>query len=76
MGSFSISHWAVVLLVVLILFGRGRISDVLGDFGKGLRSFREGMADSDENDAPVLGQTNSTLPTAIPELEAVKTKPE
>ncbi len=51
MGSFSLMHWIIVALVVLVLFGRGRISEVMGDFGKGIKSFKQGMAD--ENDRPV-----------------------
>lgn len=45
MGSFSIWHWLIVLVVVLVLFGRGRVSDVMGEFGKGLKSFKDGMKD-------------------------------
>ena len=55
-GSFSILHWIVVLAVVLLLFGgRGKVSAIMGDFGKGLRNFKTGLkgpegeeADSDE----------------------------
>jgi sec-independent protein translocase protein TatA len=45
MGSLSLVHWIIVALVVLVLFGRGRISEVMGDFGKGIKSFKQGMAD-------------------------------
>ena len=38
----------IIALVVLILFGRGRISEMMGDFGKGVKSFRKGLADEDE----------------------------
>lgn len=48
MGGFSLWHWIIVALVVLVLFGRGRISEVMGDFGKGIKSFKQGMAE-DEN---------------------------
>lgn len=41
--GLSFSHLIVVLLVVLILFGRGRISSVMGEIGKGVRSMREGL---------------------------------
>ena len=51
MGMHSIWHWLIVLLVVVLLFGAGRISGVMGDLGKGLKSFKKGMAD-DEDDAP------------------------
>ncbi|MGB1909739.1 MAG: twin-arginine translocase TatA/TatE family subunit, partial [Candidatus Puniceispirillaceae bacterium] len=44
MGFTSIWHWIIVLAVVLILFARpGKISGIMGDFGKGLRSFKEGV---------------------------------
>ena len=40
MGAFSIWHWIIVLIVVLILFGgKGKLSGIMGDFGKGLRNF-------------------------------------
>jgi sec-independent protein translocase protein TatA len=45
MGTFSIWHWLIVLAVVLILFGGGgKLSRLMGDFGKGLKSFKKGMA--------------------------------
>jgi sec-independent protein translocase protein TatA len=72
MGSFSLWHWLIVLAVVLLLFGgRGKISSIMGDFGKGLKSFKKGMKDEEEeaaaaaaaasaqrvsNDAPPAGQ--------------------
>ena len=49
MGSFSIWHWLVVLLVVLLLFGSGKVSHLMGDFAKGIKSFKKNMAD--ETDA-------------------------
>jgi len=49
MGSFSLWHWLIVLAVVLLLFGgRGKISSIMGDFGKGLKSFKKGMKDEEE----------------------------
>ena len=45
MGSFSIWHWMVVLLVVLLLFGSGKVSNLMGDFAKGIKSFKKNMAD-------------------------------
>ena len=51
MGTFSIWHWVIVLVVVLVLFGgKGKISALMGDFGKGLKSFKKGMKD-EENTA-------------------------
>jgi len=43
MGTFSIWHWAIVGIVVLLMFGRGRISDVMGEVGKGITAFRNGI---------------------------------
>ena len=61
MGGLSLPHLIVLALVVLVLFGRGRISDMMGDFGKGIKSFKEGMAD--ENNRPVTPPP-SQLPTS------------
>jgi sec-independent protein translocase protein TatA len=48
MGFTSIWHWLIVLAVVLILFARpGKISGIMGDFGKGLRNFKQGVKDED-----------------------------
>ena len=48
MGSFSIWHWIVVIGVVLLLFGRGKISDLMGDVAQGIKAFKKGMADDDK----------------------------
>ncbi len=48
MGSFSIWHWLVVGLLVMLLFGKGRFSDMMGDVAKGIKSFKKGMAEEDE----------------------------
>ena len=49
MGTFSIWHWLIVLAVVLVMFGgKGKISALMGDFGKGLKSFKKGMKDDEE----------------------------
>jgi len=47
MGSFSLMHWVIVLLVVMLLFGGGRISGLMGDVAKGIKSFKKGMSDDD-----------------------------
>ncbi|WP_225204881.1 Sec-independent protein translocase subunit TatA [Novosphingobium huizhouense] len=51
MGGLSLPHLIILALVVLILFGRGRISEMMGDFGKGIKSFKQGM--NEETDRPV-----------------------
>lgn len=55
MGSFSLWHWLIVLVIVLVLFGRGRIADIMGDFGKGISSFKKGMSEAEKQaDAPKI----------------------
>ena len=75
MGTFSIWHWLVVLVVVLVLFGGGgKISRLMGDFGKGLKSFKKGMK---EDDAAEHG-AEEDVPKAIhsEKGEAVDVTPE
>ena len=47
MGSFSLWHWLVVILIFMLFFGRGKISDLMGDFAKGINSFKKGLAEGD-----------------------------
>ena len=47
MGSLSIWHWIVVIAVVLLLFGRGKISDLMGDVAQGIKAFKKGMKDDE-----------------------------
>ena len=49
MGSFSLMHWVIVLLIVMLLFGSGRISGLMGDVGKGIKSFKKGLEEPDED---------------------------
>lgn len=49
MGSMSIWHWLVVGVIILILFGgRGKISELMGDVARGIKSFRKGLADEEK----------------------------
>ena len=48
MGGFSLWHWLIVGLVILLLFGKGRFSDMMGDVAKGLKSFKKGMTEDEE----------------------------
>ena len=50
MGGLSLVHWLIVGIVILLLFGKGRFSDMMGDVAKGLKSFKKGM--SEEEDKP------------------------
>jgi sec-independent protein translocase protein TatA len=74
MGGFSIWHWLIVLLVVLVLFGRGRVSEIMGDFGKGIKSFKQGMADEETKPAAPPAQIPAPPADAAPTSEASKTE--
>ena len=52
MMGLSLPHLLIVAVVVLVLFGRGRISEMMGDFGKGIKSFKQGM--NEETDRPAV----------------------
>ncbi len=56
MGSFSIWHWLVVLAVVLLLFGSGKISGLMGDVAKGIKSFKQNIKE-DEKDASMAAES-------------------
>ncbi len=56
MGSFSIWHWIIVGAVVLLLFGgKGKISDIMGDVAKGIKSFKKGLSDDESTEAAARG---------------------
>jgi len=48
MGTFSIWHMLILLAVALLLFGKGKISEIMGDFAKGIKSFKKGMAEDED----------------------------
>lgn len=50
----SLGPWQLIIiaLVILVLFGRGRISEMMGDFGKGIKSFKQGMTEEEGKPAP------------------------
>jgi sec-independent protein translocase protein TatA len=64
MGHLSIWHWLVVLVIVLLLFGRGKISDVMGDVAKGIKSFKRGMAE--DEDAPATAAASAKPVEQLP----------
>jgi sec-independent protein translocase protein TatA len=49
LGSFSLFHWLVVLCVILIVFGAGKLPAVMGDFAKGIKAFKANMRDDDRD---------------------------
>jgi sec-independent protein translocase protein TatA len=54
MGSFSLWHWLIVMAVILIVFGAGRLPNVMGDFAKGIKSFKAGLREGDEEEKAQL----------------------
>ena len=71
MGGFSIWHWLIVGLVILLLFGKGRFSDMMGDVAKGLKSFKKGMTEDEEAEARRLTAERAVnvAPTPAPPAE-------
>ncbi len=53
--GFSVTHLLIVLAVAVLLFGRGKISDLMGDVAKGIKSFKKGLAEDDAADLPAPG---------------------
>ena len=51
MGGFSLIHWIILGVLILLLFGGSRFSAMMGDVAKGLKSFKQGMADDDDKAA-------------------------
>jgi len=69
MGGLSIWHWAIVIVVVMLLFGgKGKISNLMGDAAKGIKAFREGL--KGEDDGPSQG--TSSLPRTDAEKDELK----
>ena len=52
MGAFSLWHWIIVLIIVLLLFGKGKIPSLMADMAKGIKSFKSNMADDDKSSNP------------------------
>jgi sec-independent protein translocase protein TatA len=61
MGSLSIWHWIIVIAVILLLFGRGKISELMGDVAQGIKSFKKGMAEDDTAANPPKPEPAKTI---------------
>ena len=60
MGSFSIWHWLIVLLIVVMVFGTKKLKNIGGDLGGAVKGFKDGMKDgAAEADAPPAGQVTN-----------------
>jgi sec-independent protein translocase protein TatA len=68
MGGLSIWHWLIVLLVVLLLFGTGKVSNLMGDFAKGIKAFKKNMAEEDDvsMEATAERPSGSIAPPHVP----------
>ncbi len=65
MGGLSIWHWLIVLAVVLLLFGgSGKVSTLMGDFAKGVKSFKKNMAEDESMEAHAQ-QAPQQTPTTL-----------
>ena len=66
MGAFSIWHWLIVLAVVLVLFGgSGKISSLMGDVAKGIKSFKKGLQDEEEDVARATREIEDKASEAV-----------
>ncbi|MEX0591697.1 MAG: twin-arginine translocase TatA/TatE family subunit [Xanthobacteraceae bacterium] len=79
MGGLSIWHWIVVLVVVLLLFGRGKISELMGDAAKGIKAFKKGMAEDEDvaksdpkNDPKTIDHQSPSQPSSQVRTESEK----
>ena len=71
MGAFSIWHWIIVLIVVLILFGgKGKLSSIMGDFGKGLKNFKDQV--KSKNDTEDTEEIESSEKKTTPKKKSKK----
>lgn len=69
MGSMSLWHWLVVAAIIVLLFGRGKISGVMGEFAQGIKAFKKGMSEEDAKTEvveakPIQDQTVQAAPSA------------
>ncbi|MGE0022985.1 MAG: twin-arginine translocase TatA/TatE family subunit [Hyphomicrobium sp.] len=62
MGFGSATHWLLLLLVVVLLFGRNKISDLMGDVARGIKSFKKGLS---EDDAPAQVADPKVIDTTV-----------
>ena len=61
MGSFSLFHWLLVLVVILMLFGAGKLPSVMADMAKGIKAFRSGIKDEEQAVEPPPAAPSSRL---------------
>jgi sec-independent protein translocase protein TatA len=73
MGEFSIWHWLVLIVIVMLLFGRGKVSDLMGDVAQGIKAFKKGMA-TDDAPAPKASEAAKAVEPPVGD-EPPRTEP-
>lgn len=63
MGSLSIWHWLVVLVIVMLVFGTKKLGNIGGDIGKAVKGFKDGVKGDNDEDKPAAGTTPSQVST-------------
>ncbi|MDV3457282.1 twin-arginine translocase TatA/TatE family subunit [Sphingomonas sp. HF-S4] len=80
MGSMSLMHWLIVGVLVILLFGGSRFSNMMGDVAKGIKQFKKGMAEDDEAETPAKATRIEGKPAPTPDAsfqtEAERTREE
>lgn len=61
MGSFSIWHWLVVLVIVMLVFGTKKLGSMGGDIGKAVKGFKDGVKGSEDDKPAAASQASSTV---------------
>ena len=65
MGGLSIWHWLIVGIIVLLLFGKGRFSGMMGDVAKGIKEFKKGMTEEEAEAKAPPSQIEGPAPTVV-----------
>ena len=71
--GLSVWQIAIIAVVVLVLFGRGRISEMMGDFGKGISSFKKGMNEDVDETTSQASSPNAQIEAPVKEANAAET---
>jgi len=61
MGGLSLWHWIIVIAVILLLFGRGKISELMGDVAQGIKAFKKGMSEDEAKTEPPKNEPVKTI---------------
>ena len=68
MGSMSLMHWVIVGVLVILLFGGSRFSNMMGDVAKGIKQFKKGMAEDDDTATPAPPTRLEAKPAPEPQV--------